>query len=218
MMATGLGFGLVNGVAVAYLKMIPFVVTLAMMTVLSGISVWITNSISISQLPPTFVDIFASRPLAKIPMTVIVVTALAAVLSFLMSSSTIGRWIYAVGINERAALIARVPIQRVVLLSYLFAGAMAGMTAIFLTARLGSASASMGNDGMVLDIVSACVVGGISIYGGSGRVVSALFGALLITVLSNAMNLVGVSFYAGLVIKGVVIVAYVAADPAKVAK
>jgi len=188
------------------------------MTVVSGVSVWITNSLSISQLPPAFVEIFASRPLGNISTTVIVVAALAALMSLLMSSSTIGRWIYAVGINDRAALIARVPIQRVVLLSYLFAGAMAGITAIFLTARLGSASASMGNDGMVLDIVSACVVGGISIYGGAGRVAGALLGALLITVLSNAMNLVGVSFYASLLIKGIVIVAYVAADPARVAK
>ena len=74
------------------------------------------------------------------------------------------------------------------------------------------ASANMGNDGMMLDIVSACVVGGISIYGGSGRISGALFGALLITVLSNAMNLIGVSFYLSLVIKGVVIIAFVAAD------
>ena len=89
---------------------------------------------------------------------------------------------------------------------------MAGVTGILLTARLGAASANMGNDGMVLDIVSACVVGGVSIYGGSGRIFGALFGALLITVLSNAMNLIGVSFYLSLVIKGAVIIAFVAVD------
>ena len=128
-----------------------------------------------------------------------------------MRSSIAGRWAYAVGINERAARVARIPIGRVVLGSYVFSGLMAGLTAILLTARLGSASANMGNDGMVLDIVSACVVGGVSIYGGSGRVPGALFGALLITVLSNAMNLIGVSFYLSLVIKGAVIIAFVAA-------
>jgi ribose transport system permease protein len=212
MVGAGLSIGLINGVAVAKLKMIPFVVTLAMMTIVSGTSVWMTNSLSISQLPAGFLDLFSARPLFRIPITVVIVAVLALVITMLMRSSIAGRWAYAVGINEKAARVARVPIGRVVMASYIFGGLMAGLTAILLTARLGSASANMGNDGMVLDIVSACVVGGISIYGGAGRIAGALFGALLITVLSNAMNLIGVSFYLSLVIKGAVIIAFVAAD------
>lgn len=212
MTGTGLAIGLVNGVAVAKLKMIPFVVTLAMMTVVSGTTVWMTNSLSISQLPDGFVDLFSARPFFRIPVTVIIVAVLALLIAMLMRSSVVGRWAYAVGINEKAARIARVPISRVVMASYVFGGLMAGLAAILLTARLGAASANMGNDGVVLDIVSACVVGGISIYGGAGRVGGALFGALLITLLSNAMNLIGVSFYLSLVIKGAVIIAFVAAD------
>jgi ribose/xylose/arabinose/galactoside ABC-type transport system permease subunit len=212
MAGTGSLIGLVNGLAVAKLKMIPFVVTLAMMTVVSGTSVWVTNSLSISQLPEGFLDLFGARPFLRIPIAVIIVAVLGIVVTVLMQSSIAGRWAYAVGINEKASRVARIPIARVVLASYVFAGFIAGVTAILLTARLGAASANMGNDGMVLDIVSACVVGGISIYGGSGRISGALFGALLITVLSNAMNLIGVSFSLGLVIKGVVIIAFVAAD------
>lgn len=212
MAGTGLLIGLINGFAVAKLKMIPFVVTLAMMTIVSGTSVWMTNSLSISQLPAGFLDLFSARPYFRIPITIVIVAILAVMITVLMRSSIVGRWAYAVGINEKAARVARVPITRVVMASYVFGGLMAGLTAILLTARLGSASANMGNDGMVLDIVSACVVGGISIYGGSGRIAGALFGALLITVLSNAMNLIGVSFYLSLVIKGAVIIAFVAAD------
>lgn len=212
MMGTGILIGLVNGIAVAKLKMIPFVVTLAMMTVVSGTTVWMTNSLSISQLPDGFLDVFGARPFFRIPITVVIVAILSLLVAMLMRSSIPGRWAYAVGINEKAARVARVPISRVVMGSYIFGGLMAGLTAILLTARLGSASANMGNDGVVLDIVSACVVGGISIYGGAGRVGGALFGALLITVLSNAMNLIGVSFYLSLVIKGAVIIAFVAAD------
>lgn len=212
MMGTGIVIGLVNGIAVAKLKMIPFVVTLAMMTVVSGTTVWMTNSLSISQLPDGFLDVFGARPFFRIPITVVIVAILSLLVAMLMRSSIPGRWAYAVGINEKAARVARVPISRVVMGSYIFGGLMAGLTAILLTARLGSASANMGNDGVVLDIVSACVVGGISIYGGAGRVGGALFGALLITVLSNAMNLIGVSFYLSLVIKGAVIIAFVAAD------
>jgi ribose/xylose/arabinose/galactoside ABC-type transport system permease subunit len=173
MMGTGGLIGFVNGIAVAKLKMIPFVVTLAMMTVVSGTTVWMTNSLSISQLPEGFVNVFAARPFFRIPVTVIIVAILSVVVALLMRSSVIGRWAYAVGINEKAARVARVPISRVVMASYVFGGLMAGMTAVLLTARLGSASANMGNDGVVLDIVSACVVGGISIYGGAGRIAGA---------------------------------------------
>ena len=212
MAGAGTLIGLVNGLAVARLKMIPFVVTLAMMTVISGTSVWMTNSLSISQLPEGFLDLFGARPFLRIPITVISAAVFGVIVTVLMRSSIAGRWAYAVGISEKASRVARIPIAHVVLRSYVFAGLMAGLTAILLTARLGAASANMGNDGVVLDIVSACVVGGISIYGGSGRISGALFGALLITVLSNSMNLMGVSYYLSLVIKGVVIIAFVAAD------
>jgi ribose transport system permease protein len=218
MVGAGVLIGLVNGLAVVRLKMIPFVVTLAMMTMVSGASVWLTNSLSISQLPDTFVSFFDARPLFGVPVTVLVVAVLAAIVATLMRSSIAGRWAYAVGINERAARVARIPIGQVVLASYVFSGLMAGLTAILLTARLGSASANMGNDGVVLDIVSACVVGGVSIYGGAGRIPGALFGALLITVLSNAMNLIGVSYYLSLIVKGAVIVAFVAIDGRKEAR
>jgi ribose/xylose/arabinose/galactoside ABC-type transport system permease subunit len=212
MVAAGGLIGLLNGLAVAQLRMIPFVVTLAMMTVVSGATVWLTNSLSISQLPDSFVDFFDARPFLGIPVTVLIVATIGAIAAVLMRLSVSGRWAYAVGINERAARIARIPIARVILASYLISGLMAGLTAILLTARLGSASANMGNDGMVLDIVSACVVGGVSIYGGSGRVSGALFGALLITILSNAMNLIGVTYYLSLIVKGAVIVLFVAIE------
>jgi ribose/xylose/arabinose/galactoside ABC-type transport system permease subunit len=212
MIVSGALIGMVNGLAVARLKMIPFVVTLAMMTVVSGASVWLTNSLSISQLPDTFLDFFDERPIFGAPITVLIVAAVAVAVAILMRSSVVGRWAYAVGIIEWAARVARIPIERVVVASYVFSGLMAGLTAILLTARLGSASANMGNDGVVLDIVSACVVGGVSIYGGAGRVSGALFGALLITVLSNAMNLIGVSYYLSLIVKGVMIVAFVALE------
>ena len=132
-----------------------------------------------------------------------------------MRSTLFGRWAYAVGLNARAARVAGVPVERVILISYVISGFTAGLTSIFLTARLGSASASMGNDGVVLDIVSACVVGGVSIYGGAGRVTGAVFGAVLITVLSNAMNLIGVSYYLSLIIKGAVIIAFIAIEGRK---
>jgi ribose transport system permease protein len=215
MVAVGVLVGLVNGIAVSRLKMIPFVVTLAMMTVLSGSAVWLTNSLSISQISNAFLSLFDATPIFGIPMTIWLGAAVTVAATVVMRSTVFGRWVYVVGLNARAARVAGVPVERVILMSYVISGLMAGLTSILLTARLGSASASMGNDGVVLDIVSACVVGGVSIYGGSGRVPGAVFGAVLITVLSNAMNLIGVSYYLSLIIKGAVIIAFIATERGK---
>ncbi len=215
MVAVGLVVGLVNGIAVSRLKMIPFVVTLAMMTILSGSAVWLTNSLSISQIADSFLALFDAAPIFGIPVTIWLAAAVTVVGTVVMRSTMFGRWVYAVGLNARAARVAGVPVERVILVGYVISGLMAGLTSILLTARLGSASANMGNDGVVLDIVSACVVGGVSIYGGAGRVPGAVFGAVLITVLSNAMNLVGVSYYLSLIIKGAVIIAFVAIEGRK---
>ena len=89
-----------------------------------------------------------------------------------------GRWLYTVGLNPRAARIGRVPVDRVIAGAYLAAGLMAGVTAVLLTARLGSASANMGADALTLDIIAACVVGGVSTFGGVGRAYGAVFGAI----------------------------------------
>lgn len=211
MLLTGAGIGLFNGLAVAIFGMTPFVVTLATMTVVGGATVWITNSQSISDFPEIFFDIMLARP-GGIPVSVIILLVVAVVASLVMSSTVFGRWLYAVGLNPKAARVARVPLERVLLLTYVISGLLAGLAAAMLTARLGSASANLGNDGVVLDIVSACVVGGISIYGGSGRPIGAVFGALFIILIGNSLNQLGVSYFMNLVVKGVAIVAFICLD------
>jgi ribose transport system permease protein len=108
--------------------------------------------------------------------------------------------------------VARVPVGRVLLSTYLVSGLLAGLAAVMLTARLGSASANLGSDGLVLDIVSSCVVGGISIYGGAGKPVGAVLGALFIILISNSLNQLGISFFVNLVVKGVAIIAFIYLD------
>ncbi|WP_084639676.1 ABC transporter permease [Kaistia adipata] len=211
MLLTGAGIGLFNGVAVAIFGMTPFVVTLATMTVVGGATVWITNSQSISDFPEIFFDIMLARP-GGIPVSVIILLVVAVIASMVMSSTVFGRWLYAVGLNPKAARVARVPLERVLLLTYVISGLLAGLAAAMLTARLGSASANLGNDGVVLDIVSACVVGGISIYGGSGRPIGAVLGALFIILIGNSLNQLGVSYFMNLVVKGVAIVAFICLD------
>ena len=127
-----------------------------------------------------------------------------------MSATVYGRWLYAVGINARAATVARIPGARVIALSYVLAGLMAGVAAIMLTGRLASASSNLASPSMVLDVISACVVGGISIYGGAGKVYGAVLGALFLTLLSNALNAAEVTVYVNQMIRGAIIVAFVA--------
>ena len=211
MIAAALAIGAFNGVAVAYLRMIPFVVTLAMMTAANGAAVWLTNSISIAEIPDAFVDPFFTRYLG-IPLSVYIAIAAAILAYVLMSMTVYGRWLYAVGINIRAARVARIPGQSVIALSYVIAGLSAGVAAIMLTGRLASASSNLASPTLVLDVVSACVVGGISVYGGVGKVYGAVLGALFMTLLSNALNAAEVTVYANQMIRGAIIVAFVAFD------
>jgi ribose/xylose/arabinose/galactoside ABC-type transport system permease subunit len=108
--------------------------------------------------------------------------------------------------------VARIPARRVLFSTYVLSALLAGFTGVLLTARLGSASANIGNDGVVLDIISACVVGGISIYGGVGRPLGAVFGAFFITLISNSLNQLGVSYFMNLVVKGIVIIGFIYLD------
>lgn len=211
MLAAATAIGLFNGAAVGYLGMIPFVVTLAMMSITAGSAVWLTNSISISHLPAGFIFFFRMRP-AGLPIPVIVGASVCAIAAFLMSRSVFARQLYAVGSNARAATIARVPTTRVIVISYGVAGISAGLTAIMLTGRLASAPANLASPSTVLDVVSACVVGGVSIYGGAGKVWGAALGAVFITLLSNALNAAEVSLYVSQMIRGAIIIAFVAFD------
>lgn len=211
MLAAAAGIGLLNGIAVGYLKMIPFVVTLAMMSITAGSAVWLTNSISISNIPGGFIDLFRLRPLG-LPFPVWIAFAASLLSTLLMNRSVFARQLYGVGINAKAATIAHVRVRLVLTVSYLAAGVSAGIAAIMLTGRLASASANLASPSTVLDVVSACVIGGISIYGGAGKVWGAVLGALFITLLSNALNAAEISLYVNQMIRGAIIVAFIALD------
>ncbi|NDJ61508.1 MAG: ABC transporter permease, partial [Chloroflexi bacterium] len=211
MVVVGTLAGCINGYAVAYLKMIPFVVTLAMMTIMTGASIWITNSVSVPIYSFDFIDAVLYR-VGNVPAPVIFVAIITVIVFFISSRSLFGRWLYAVGTNAEAARVAGIPTRGVLFGTYIVSGFFAGLAAIVVAARLGAASASIGPDQLVLDIVSAAVVGGVSIYGGVGSPLGAVVGAVIITLISNSMNMMQVPYTATLIIKGIVIIAFVALD------
>lgn len=211
MLGVGTALGAVNGISVAYLRMIPFVVTLAMMTIATGAAVAITNSVSVPVTDEAFYDLILDRTLG-VQRPILITGFVTIVALVLMRRHMLGRWLYAVGINARAARVSGIPTARVTFGAYVVSGFLAGLTAIVLSARLGSASANMGTDAIVLDVVSSAVVGGVSIYGGVGGPLGAVLGAIFITVISNSMNMMQVSFFTSLIVKGIVIVGFVAID------
>jgi ribose/xylose/arabinose/galactoside ABC-type transport system permease subunit len=211
MLAVGVSAGCVNGFAVAKLKMIPFIVTFSMQAVATGTSIWITNATSVQGLPDSFADVILAK-VWIVPVPVIALIALTLVVEILLRRSIFGRWLYSVGTSLRASRVSGLATDRVLFGSYAFSGLFAGIAAIILTARLGSAAVTMGSDNAVLDVISSAVVGGVSIYGGSGSMLGAVIGALIITLISNSMNLLQVPYYLTLVIKGVVIITFVAID------
>ena len=217
MLISGALIGSLNGFAISKLRMIPFVVTLATMTICSGLSVWITNSVSIFNQPELFFDVFLSRPFG-VPISIFLLVIVVVMFQCLMSFTKFGWMVYAIGNNPEVSRISRVPVKRIIFITYVLAGFLAGVSAILITARLGSASANIGNDSVILDIVTACVVGGISIYGGKGRPIGAFLGAVLVIILGNILNLLGISFFLGLMAKGFLIIMFVSTDSFLVAK
>jgi ribose/xylose/arabinose/galactoside ABC-type transport system permease subunit len=132
-----------------------------------------------------------------------------------MKRSMAGRWLYSVGINVKTANVSGVPGNLVVFFTYLVSGFMAGVAAILITARLESASPTMGEEGVVLNVMGAAVVGGASIYGGVGTSLGAIFGAIIITLITNGMNMMHISYHNTLIVKGFVIIFFVAFDSLK---
>lgn len=210
MVAVSTALGAVNGFAISYLKMIPFVVTLAMQVVTTGTSIWITDQTTITGFPQVYMNTVLGTN--SIPMPVIYVIILAIIVQLILTRTIYGRWLYAAGINIRAARVSGVPTQRVLFLAYAFSGFMAGLAAIILTARLASAGAPMGKDSVIMDVIAAAAVGGVSTFGGVGTALNAIFGAILITLISNVMNMAHVSYYLTLITKGAIIVSVVAID------
>lgn len=194
------GLGLINGFAIAKLKMVPLVVTLSMMTVATGLATVISGARGLPILPPAFADFF--NKYTVIGMLIVA----AAILDYILYRTSFGRKIYYIGNNQNAAKVSGVNNDLIIMSTYVISGVCAGIAGIINTANISTARASMGPQSQILDIISAAVIGGVSVNGGKGRVREACLGALLIGGISNVMNLMGVSDYYTTLIKGSIII------------
>ncbi len=212
MLLVGLGFGAANGVAIAYGRMIPFIVTLSTMVLAQGFAIWYTQAQSVYGLPDDYIDLVSGRVFGIIPMPAMLILVIALITGLILARTQYGRWIYLTGANEQTARVSGIDIRLTKFSTYVLSGLMAGVTAIVLTAIVGASTTSMVRDERLMDVIAATVIGGASLKGGSGSVVGTMFGLLFITILGNVFNLLGVSPFIAMVIKGLVLVAVIGLD------
>lgn len=189
----------------------PFIVTLAMMLVSSGLAYLLAQGQSIYQLPDSFVWLGRGADFLSIPNAVLLMLVLYAGAHVLMSRMKLGRYLYAVGGNREAARLSGVPVRRVLLFAYIASGILAGLGGVIMASQLKSGSPTYGNM-YELYVIAAVVVGGTSLSGGEGRMLGTLIGAFTIAVIQNGMNLTNVESYTQKVVLGWVILVAVLLD------
>lgn len=212
MVLVGMGFGLINGIAIAYGRMTPFIVTLSTMVLAQGFAIWYTDAQSIFGLPQGYIDTISGKLFGVIPIPALIIIVVAVMTGFILTRTTYGRWIYLTGNNEHTARVSGLPVRFTKLSAYVFSGMMAGITAIVLTAVVRTATTSMVRDVRLMDVIASTVIGGASLVGGSGSVFGTMLGLLFLTVMGNCFNLLGVSPFLAMVIKGFVLVVIIGLD------
>lgn len=196
-------FGGLNGAFVAYAKMPPIIVTLATMGIARGLGLIYTGGYPISGLPKEFA-FFGRGDVMGIQTPIIVMVVVYVFAYILLNKTPIGRYIYAIGGNEEAARLSGVRVSRYKLMVYTISGFTAAIAGMVLTSRLMSGQPNSGV-GFELDAIAAVVLGGTAIAGGRGAIMGTLVGAMMLGVLNNGLNLMGVSPYVQNVIKGAII-------------
>jgi ribose transport system permease protein len=206
--------GLFSGSMVAYFGVPPFVATLGMMMVGSGLAYMLSSGLSIYQLPQSFDWLGRGDDLGGVPNAVVLMVVLYLLAHTLMSRTTLGRYIYAVGGNPEAARLSGVPVKKILLGVYASCGALAGLGGVIMASQFKSGDPKYGLM-YELYVIAAVVVGGTSLSGGRGKVFGTLIGAFIIAVIQNGMNLTGVQSYTQKVVLGVVLLAAVLLDMLK---
>ena len=204
--------GLANGLIICQGRVAPFIATLATMTIFRGLALAQTNGTPVTGISSPFFDLLGRGYVAHlVPVPVVWMLLSFAVLWFIARKTTFGRHVYSIGGNAAASRISGVRVSTVKTSVYVLTGALSAMAGVILTSRLNSAQPNAGM-GYELDAIAAVVLGGTSLAGGRGWIVGTLIGALLIGVLNNGLNLLGVSSFYQLVIKGAVILLAVLLD------
>jgi fructose transport system permease protein len=207
-LASGAGLGFINGLVITQFRVQPFVVTLGMLSIARSAALIYTNGQQIFNLPNSIM-FFGGNFIGPVPIAVIVVLAVYLVVWFIISNSRWGEHIYAIGGNPSAAQRAGININASLLGVYTIAGLLYGISALVQVGRTAIGDPNAGLNGANLSAITAVVIGGISLFGGRGSVIGALFGNLVLAVIINGLTLLNVSALWQLFFTGVLIIAAV---------
>jgi ribose transport system permease protein len=211
MLFTGVIFGFVNGLIVTLFRVSPFIVTLGTASIGRGLALMATGGTPLYDVPEGFSDRFGYGFLGGLPIPALMAGVTLLLGYGLLRHTVFGRYVYAIGSNTRAALNSGVDVQLQLLLIYTLAGATAGIAAIVLTAWV-EAAQPLAASGLELQSIASVVVGGVALTGGMGNLLNTFYGVLILGMLSNSLNMIGVSSFMQTLVIGLVIVVAVVLD------
>jgi ribose transport system permease protein len=207
----GLSIGVVNGLGVAVFSVSPFMMTLGLASIGFGIALYLTGGVPVYGMPEAYGSIFGFGGFFGIPTPIYVTAILIVAMYVLLNWTRFGRYLYAVGGNLKASRLSGIHTRRILLLAYVLCGALATVSGLMLTARLETGEANIGAS-MPLESIAACVIGGVSLRGGVGRLSGVVLGAIFIGLVQNGMNLARIDSYLQTVVIGVLLILAVVAD------
>ena len=197
-------FGLVNGVSVTRFHIPALIATLATQTILKGIAYLITNAVPVKNLSDTYKFLGQGYLFGIVPVPLVITIALFVLAWWYLDKTYLGRRVYLAGGNEEAARLSGINTKLTITSTYVLSGIFAAIAGVLMAARLGSGQPSVGS-GFEMDVITATVLGGISVNGGKGRVVNVFVGACIMGVLANGMTMMNINQYLQWIINGVVL-------------
>ena len=197
-------FGLINGAAVTRLHIPALIATLATQTILKGIAYLLTNAVPVKNLSTTYKFLGQGYIFGVIPVPLIITVALYVLAWWYLDKTYLGRRVYLSGGNEEAARLSGINSKWTITGTYVFSGVFAAIAGVLMAARLGSGQPSVGS-GFEMDVITATVLGGISVNGGKGKVVNVFVGACIMGVLANGMTMLNINQYLQWIINGLVL-------------
>ena len=206
-----LALGALNGIGIARFGVSPFIMTLGVQSVGAGVALFITGGVPIGNLPYEFADLFGFGRVFGIPVPVVVAIVAIAGMWVLMNRTRTGASIYAVGGNLKAANLSGINTGRTLFLAYIVCALLASVAGVLLTARVESGETNLGGT-IALESIAACVIAGVSLRGGLGRVENVVLGAFFIVLVQNGMNLMQIGSYMQMVLLGSLLVFAVVLD------
>jgi len=190
---TGTLFGLLSGILVSRFAFPPMIATLCVTNLTTGIGNLITNGTAIYDLPDEFL-VLGRGYIGPIPVQVVIMAVITVISGIVLSSTTYGRYIYAIGGNTTVAKLSGVNVSKLKVIYFMVGGALSALAGVLITSRMGTAQPTLGTN-WPMETIAGIVIGGTHFQGGSGTIVNSVLGVLLMTMITNGLNLLGVNTF-----------------------